>query len=121
MSFNRSQFVFGVQQVTKELERDNLLLVFVCKSASDTITRHLIALSALKQVPAAGITDLSVTFAPTVGFKSLLTFAVRKEATDKELLEVCESVKDKLKPLNFPWQRQEYVTAKVKVTKAAEK
>jgi len=120
-SFLKKQLVFGVQQVTKELERGNLSLVFVCKSASDIVTRHLIALSALKQVPSAGIHDLSVKLAPLLGFKSLITFAVRKEATDEGIVRVSESVKDKLKPINYPWQTQEYVTARVKVTQAAEK
>ena len=74
----RSEFVLGVNSVTRMLEKDRLLLVLVCKSVHPPIiVKHLAELSAVRCCPAMLIngldtllcTKLKIHSAVAIGFK----------------------------------------------------
>ncbi|XP_021356342.1 ribonuclease P protein subunit p38-like isoform X2 [Mizuhopecten yessoensis] len=75
---NRKQLLFGVNQVTRGLEKDEVRLVISCRSAQPVIiTRHLIGLAALRKCPAICVSSLNksvskvmnMTSAVAIGFK----------------------------------------------------
>lgn len=64
----RKQLAIGVNEVTRALERSELLLVLVCKSVQPAIiTSHLIQLSVSRTVPACQVPRLSERVAPVIG------------------------------------------------------
>ncbi|XP_033760097.1 ribonuclease P protein subunit p38-like isoform X1 [Pecten maximus] len=76
----RKQLLLGVNQVTRGLEKDEVRLVIVCRSAKPVIiTQHLIGLASLRRCPAICINDLNkavgeamnITSAVAVGFKKI--------------------------------------------------
>ncbi|NXN95612.1 RPP38 protein, partial [Rhinopomastus cyanomelas] len=98
----RRQLAIGVNEVTKALEKNELLLLLVCKSAKPAvITSHLIQLSASRATPAGQVPRLSETVAPVLGLTSILALGFRK-ASDK-FTEAIEAIIPKIPPLEVPW------------------
>ncbi|KAM9387376.1 ribonuclease P protein subunit p38 [Phaethornis superciliosus] len=98
----RRQLAIGVNEVTKALEKNELLLLLVCKSAKPPmITSHLIQLSASRATPAGQVPRLSETVAPLLGLTSILALGFRKQS-DK-FTEAIEAIIPKIPALEVPW------------------
>ncbi|NXG19755.1 RPP38 protein, partial [Grallaria varia] len=98
----RRQLAIGVNEVTKALEKNELLLLLVCKSAKPAmITSHLIELSASRATPAGQVPRLSETVAPLLGLASILALGFKKQS-DK-FTEIIESIIPKIPALEVPW------------------
>ncbi|KAM6141327.1 ribonuclease P protein subunit p38 [Phoenicopterus ruber ruber] len=98
----RRQLAIGVNEVTKALEKNELLLLLVCKSAKPAmITSHLIQLSASQATPAGQVPRLSETVAPLLGLTSILALGFKKQS-DK-FTEAIEAIIPKIPALEVPW------------------
>ncbi|NXD15971.1 RPP38 protein, partial [Nothocercus nigrocapillus] len=98
----RRQLAIGINEVTKALERKELILLLVCKSAKpDMITSHLIHLSASRATPAGQVPRLSETIAPLLGLSSVLALGFKRQS-DK-FTEVVEAIIPKIPALEVPW------------------
>ncbi|NWH17734.1 RPP38 protein, partial [Grus americana] len=98
----RRQLAIGVNEVTKALEKNELLLLLVCKSAKPAmITSHLIQLSASRATPAGQVPRLSETLAPLLGLTSILALGFKKQS-DK-FTEAIEAIVPKIPALEVPW------------------
>ncbi|NXC26764.1 RPP38 protein, partial [Campylorhamphus procurvoides] len=98
----RRQLAIGINEVTKALEKNELLLLLVCKSAKPAmITSHLIELSASRATPAGQVPRLSETVAPLLGLTSILALGFKKQS-DK-FTETIESIIPKIPALEVPW------------------
>ncbi|NXD69637.1 RPP38 protein, partial [Eolophus roseicapillus] len=98
----RRQLAIGVNEVTKALEKDELLLLLVCKSAKPAmITSHLIQLSASRATPAGQVPRLSETIAPLLGLTSILALGFKKQS-DK-FTEAIAAIIPKIPALDVPW------------------
>ncbi|KFV16008.1 Ribonuclease P protein subunit p38, partial [Tauraco erythrolophus] len=98
----RRQLAIGVNEVTKALEKNELLLLLVCKSAKPAmITTHLIQLSASRATPAGQVPRLSETIAPLLGLSSILALGFKKQS-DK-FAEAVEAIIPKIPALEVPW------------------
>ncbi|XP_009673204.2 ribonuclease P protein subunit p38 isoform X1 [Struthio camelus] len=98
----RRQLAIGVNEVTKALEKNELILLLVCKSAKpDMITSHLIPLSASRATPAGQVPRLSETIAPLLGLTSVLALGFKRQS-DK-FTEVVEAIIPKIPALEVPW------------------
>ncbi|XP_014808426.1 PREDICTED: ribonuclease P protein subunit p38 [Calidris pugnax] len=98
----RRQLAIGVNEVTKALEKNELLLLLVCKSAKPAmVTSHLIQLSASRATPAGQVPRLSQTLAPLLGLTSILALGFKKQS-DK-FTEAIEAIIPKIPALEVPW------------------
>lgn len=98
----RKQFAIGVNEVTRALERNELLLVLVCKSVKPAIiTSHLIQLSLSRTVPACQVPRLSERIAPVIGLKCVLALGFKKNTTD--FVNEVEAIIPRVPTLNVPW------------------
>ncbi|NWZ00820.1 RPP38 protein, partial [Loxia curvirostra] len=98
----RRQLAIGVNEVTKALEKNELLLLLVCKSAKPAmITSHLIELSASRATPAGQVPRLSETVAPLLGLTSILALGFKKQS-DK-FTEAIAAIIPKIPALEVPW------------------
>ncbi|NXN27056.1 RPP38 protein, partial [Nycticryphes semicollaris] len=98
----RRQLAIGVNEVTKALEKNELLLLLVCKSAKPAmITSHLIQLSASRATPAGQVPRLSETVAPLLGLTSILALGFKKQS-DK-FTEAIEAIIPRIPALEVPW------------------
>ncbi|XP_010225344.1 PREDICTED: ribonuclease P protein subunit p38-like [Tinamus guttatus] len=98
----RRQLAIGINEVTKALEKNELILMLVCKSAKpDMITSHLIPLSASRATPAGQVPRLSETIAPLLGLSSVLALGFKRQS-DK-FTEVVEAIIPKIPALEVPW------------------
>ncbi|XP_055449745.1 ribonuclease P protein subunit p38 [Psammomys obesus] len=98
----RKQLVIGVNEVTRALERNELLLVLVCKSAKPAmITSHMIQLSVSRTVPACQVPQLSQRIAPVIGLKCVLALGFRKNTVD--FAEEVQAILPRVPSLNVPW------------------
>ncbi|NXS84083.1 RPP38 protein, partial [Erpornis zantholeuca] len=98
----RRQLATGVNEVTKALEKNELLLLLVCKSAKPAmITSHLIELSASRATPAGQVPRLSETIAPLLGLTSILALGFKKQC-DK-FTEAVAAIIPKIPALEVPW------------------
>ncbi|NXS59215.1 RPP38 protein, partial [Brachypteracias leptosomus] len=98
----RRQLAIGVNEVTKALEKNELVLLLVCKSAKPAmITTHLIHLSASRATPAGQVPRLSETVAPLLGLTSILALGFKKQS-DK-FTEAVEAIIPKIPALEVPW------------------
>ncbi|XP_039378437.1 ribonuclease P protein subunit p38 isoform X2 [Mauremys reevesii] len=98
----RKQLAIGINEVTRSLEKNELLLVLVCKSAKPTmITMHLIQLSASRAVPAGQVPRLSESIAPMLGLTSVLALGFKKNSDT--FTEVVEAIIPRIPSLNVPW------------------
>lgn len=98
----RKQLAIGVNEVTRALERNELLLVLVCKSVKPAIiTSHLIQLSLSRTVPACQVPRLSERIAPVIGLKCVLALGFKKNTTD--FVNEVEAIIPRVPTLNVPW------------------
>lgn len=98
----RKQLAIGVNEVTRALERNELLLVLVCKSVKPAIiTSHLIQLSLSRMVPACQVPRLSERIAPVIGLKCVLALGFRKNTTD--FVNEVKAIIPRVPTLNVPW------------------
>ncbi|EFB24461.1 hypothetical protein PANDA_016360, partial [Ailuropoda melanoleuca] len=98
----RKQLAIGVNEVTRALERNGLLLVLVCKSAKPAlITSHLIQLSLSRSVPACQVPRLSETLAPVIGLKCVLALGFRKDTT--AFVDEVKAIIPRVPSLHVPW------------------
>lgn len=98
----RKQLAIGVNEVTRALERGELLLVLVCKSVKPAIiTSHLIQLSLSRSVPACQVPRLSERIAPVIGLKCVLALGFRKGTTD--FTDEVTAIIARVPRLNVPW------------------
>ncbi|XP_047376966.1 ribonuclease P protein subunit p38-like [Sciurus carolinensis] len=98
----RKQLAVGVNEVTRALERSELLLVLVCKSAKPaTITSHLIQVSVSRIVPACQVPRLSETLAPVTGLKWVLALGFKKHTTD--FVDEVKAIIPRVPSLTLPW------------------
>ena len=74
----RKKICFGINEVTKGLEKDQLRLVLVCQSCKpEMFTQHLIGLAASRNCAASVISNLSLTLCPLLKLSSLLALGVK--------------------------------------------
>ncbi|XP_019363903.1 PREDICTED: ribonuclease P protein subunit p38 [Gavialis gangeticus] len=98
----RKQLAIGVNEVTRALEKNELLLVLVCKSAKPAlITSHLIQLSASRAVPAGQVPRLSESIAPVLGLSSVLALGFKRNSDS--FTEVVEAIIARIPTLDVPW------------------
>ncbi|XP_075067318.1 ribonuclease P protein subunit p38 [Mixophyes fleayi] len=98
----RKQLAIGINEVTRALEKNELYLVIVCKSAKpEMITKHIIELSASREVPACQLPRLSENIAPVLGLKSVLALGFRKSSD--VFLEEVKAITPRVPPVNVPW------------------
>ncbi|XP_043397200.1 ribonuclease P protein subunit p38 isoform X2 [Chelonia mydas] len=98
----RNQLAIGINEVTRSLEKNELLLVLVCKSAKPTmITMHLIQLSASRAIPAGQVPRLSESIAPMLGLTSVLALGFKKNSDT--FTEVVEAIIPRIPSLDVPW------------------
>ncbi|NWW71505.1 RPP38 protein, partial [Climacteris rufus] len=98
----RRQLAIGVNEVTKALEKNELLLLLVCKSAKPAmITSHLLELSASRATAAGQVPRLSETVAPLLGLTSVLALGFRKPSD--AFAEAAEAIIPKIPALEVPW------------------
>uniref|UniRef100_A0ACB8FVR6 Uncharacterized protein n=1 Tax=Sphaerodactylus townsendi TaxID=933632 RepID=A0ACB8FVR6_9SAUR len=98
----RGQLAIGINEVTRALEKNELLLVLVCKSAKPTmITSHLIPLSASRGVPACQVPRLSERLAPVLGLTSVLALGFKQSAD--AFAEVAKAIIPRIPSLDVPW------------------
>ncbi|XP_005387202.1 PREDICTED: ribonuclease P protein subunit p38 [Chinchilla lanigera] len=98
----RKQLALGVNEVTRALERNELLLVLVCKSVKPAvITSHLIQLSLSRSVPACQVPRLSERIAPVIGLKCVLALGFRKGTSD--FADEVRAIIPRVPSLNVPW------------------
>ncbi|XP_036163178.1 ribonuclease P protein subunit p38 [Myotis myotis] len=98
----RKQLAIGVNEVTRALERNELLLVLVCKSVKPAIiTSHLIQLSLSRTVPACQVPRLSERIAPVIGLKCVLALGFKKNTTD--FVNEVKAIIPRVPNLTVPW------------------
>lgn len=98
----RRQLAIGVNEVTRALERNELLLVLVCKSVKPAIiTSHLIPLSVSRMVPACQVPRLSERIAPVIGLKCVLALGFKKTTTD--FINEVTAIIPRVPSLSVPW------------------
>lgn len=98
----RKQLAIGVNEVTRALERSELLLVLVCKSVKPAIiTSHLIQLSLSRTVPACQVPQLSERIAPVIGLKCVLALGFKKNTTD--FVDEVRAIIPRVPSLSVPW------------------
>lgn len=73
----RKQLTVGVQEVTKQLEKDALRLVLVDREKETLIHQHLVSLSAVKKCPAAALRGLSTAMCPKLAVNSLVAIGFK--------------------------------------------
>uniref|UniRef100_A0A8C3VQQ9 Ribonuclease P/MRP subunit p38 n=1 Tax=Catagonus wagneri TaxID=51154 RepID=A0A8C3VQQ9_9CETA len=105
----RKQLAIGVNEVTRALEKNELLLVLACKSARPAmVTAHLVQLSASRGVPAGQVPRLSERIAPVVGLKCILALGFRKNTT--AFADEVKAIIPRVPPLKVPWLQDLQVT-----------
>ncbi|KFP24232.1 Ribonuclease P protein subunit p38, partial [Colius striatus] len=98
----RRQLAIGINEVTKALEKNELLLLLVCKSAKPAmITSHLIQLSASRGTPAGQVPRLSATLAPLLGLTSTLALGFKKPSD--QFAEAIQAIISKVPAVEVPW------------------
>ncbi|KAM5157985.1 ribonuclease P protein subunit p38 [Mantella aurantiaca] len=98
----RRHLAIGINEVTRALEKNQVRLVIVCKSAKPPmITRHITELSASRGVTACQLPRLSENVAPVLGLKSLLALGFRD--TSDLFLEEVRAIAPRVPPLRVPW------------------
>nr|XP_022339460.1 ribonuclease P protein subunit p38-like isoform X2 [Crassostrea virginica] len=90
LSKARKKICFGINEVTKGLEKDQLRLVLVCQSCKpEMLTQHLIGLAASRNCTVSVISNLSLTLCPLLKLSSLMALGVKKcdESEETTLFE----------------------------------
>ena len=102
----RRQLAVGINEVTKALERNELRLVLVCKSAQPAhMTSHLVALASTRRVPACQVPRLSDSVARPLGLKSILALGFRRgnELEDELFSDTVDAIIPRVPPHNVAW------------------
>eukprot|EP00057_Strongylocentrotus_purpuratus_P030460 XP_781742.2 PREDICTED: ribonuclease P protein subunit p38 [Strongylocentrotus purpuratus] len=102
----RSQLAFGVNEVTRSLEKDQLQLVLVCRSAKpDLMTCHLPTLSATRGCPAMAVFHLSNTLSPLLNMKTVLAIGFKKPSNgaNQDFAGIVSYVSGKCPAIKVPW------------------
>ncbi|XP_059194290.1 ribonuclease P protein subunit p38 [Centropristis striata] len=102
----RRQLAIGINEVTKALERNQLRLLLVCKSAKPRhMTDHLIALSATRAVPACQVPRLSQSLSEPLGLKSVLALGFRhcSSKDDEVFTDTVDAIKPRVPSLDVSW------------------
>ncbi|XP_032091376.1 ribonuclease P protein subunit p38 [Thamnophis elegans] len=100
----RNQLAIGINEVTRALEKNELGLVLVCKSAKPALlTSHLIPLSASRAIPAGQVPRLSETLAPMLGLTSVLALGFKRTAD--VFAKVLEVITPRIPSLDLPWMQ----------------
>lgn len=102
----RRQLAIGINEVTKALERNELQLLLVCKSARlNHMTNHLIALSATRGVPACQVPRLSQCVSEPLGLKSVLALGFRQCSSEEggKFSDTIEAIKPRVPSLEVVW------------------
>jgi len=101
----RNQLVFGINAVTRHLEKNKLLLVVVDRSSEPAIlTKHLVALTAVRRCPALAIPNLAKRLATHLGVTSLVALGFKK--TDETIFSyLIKSIVRCVVPIELPWIR----------------
>ena len=74
----RKKICFGINEVTKGLEKDQLRLVLVCQSCKpEMLTQHLIGLAASRNCAVSITSNLSLTLCPLLKLFSLMALGVK--------------------------------------------
>lgn len=109
----RKQLAIGINEVTRALEKNDLYLVIVCKSAKpEMMTKHIIELSYSREVPACQLPRLSENLAPALGLNSVLALGFRKSSD--VFREQAEAILPRVPRLHVPWlQARDGKTKKV--------
>uniref|UniRef100_A0A3P9KQF9 Ribonuclease P/MRP 38 subunit n=1 Tax=Oryzias latipes TaxID=8090 RepID=A0A3P9KQF9_ORYLA len=105
----RRQLAIGINEVTKALEKNELHLLLVCKSARPNhMTNHLIALSATRGVPACQVPRLSQSLSEPLGLKSVLALGFRRcSSIDQEMFtDTIDAIKPRVPPLDVAWLQE---------------
>ncbi|XP_077124365.1 ribonuclease P protein subunit p38 isoform X3 [Ranitomeya variabilis] len=77
----KKHLAIGTHEVRKALNKNDLDMVIVCKSAEpEIITRHIIELSYSREVPACRLPRLSENVAPALGIRHVLALGFRKSS-----------------------------------------
>ncbi|KAM6910064.1 ribonuclease P protein subunit p38 [Xenentodon cancila] len=105
----RRQLAIGINEVTKALERNELQLLLVCKSARPNhMTNHLIALSVTRGVPACQVPRLSQSVSEPLGLKSVLALGFRQCSSKEELFsDTIDAIKPRVPSLDVVWLQAE--------------
>ncbi|XP_074122767.1 ribonuclease P protein subunit p38 [Sminthopsis crassicaudata] len=98
----RKQLAIGINEVTRALEKNELLLVLVCKSVKPAMmTSHLIQLSVSRAVPACQVPRLSDSIAPVIGLKCVLALGFKKNT--EAFVEELKAIIPRVPRLHVPW------------------
>ena len=98
----RKQLAIGINEVTRALERNELLLALACKSAKPAImTSHLVQLSVSRGVPACQVPRLSERLAPVLGLKCVLALGFKRNTT--AFGEELRAILPRVPRLNVAW------------------
>ncbi|XP_030226796.1 ribonuclease P protein subunit p38 [Gadus morhua] len=102
----RRQLAIGINEVTKALERNQLRLVLVCKSATPKhMTDYLIPLSISREVPACQVEALSHILSEPLRLKSVLALGFRRCKIKEEdhFLDLVTDIIPMVPPLHVAW------------------
>ncbi|XP_072507714.1 ribonuclease P protein subunit p38 [Notamacropus eugenii] len=98
----RRQLAIGINEVTRALEKNELLLVLVCKSVKPAMmTSHLIQLSISRDVPACQVPRLSDSIAPVIGLKCVLALGFKKNT--EAFVDELKAIIPRVPSLHVPW------------------
>ncbi|XP_074657697.1 uncharacterized protein LOC141910791 isoform X2 [Tubulanus polymorphus] len=99
----RCQFVCGMNEVMKHLERDNLRCVMICRSSPVQLTKMLIPLLATRGCPAVCMHDFSAIFGELLRRKCLTTLGIKKRGENENagLDSIVDYVNEVSKPIEF--------------------
>eukprot|EP00040_Diaphanoeca_grandis_P044866 m.13919 g.13919 ORF g.13919 m.13919 type:complete len:286 (-) comp9923_c0_seq1:58-915(-) len=81
----RVWIVSGINAVTKAMERDEILLMFVCKSGAELLTRHMLFLAHNKSVKICAFANLTNTLGKFIGAPSATAIGIRRKANTDDL------------------------------------
>lgn len=101
----RSQIVFGVTEITRNLEKGILRLVVVDRTSPWQLHRHLSQLSAVRGCPAVALDRVSDTLSPLLSVSRLcaLGFKVKKDDDCGYFDELVNFIAARSPPVELPW------------------
>lgn len=106
MSIARRKICFGINEVIKGLEKDQMRLVLACQSCKpEMLTQHMIGLAATRNCPATIISNLSTTLCPILKISSLMALGIKKSETEETspMDEAVEFVSGLIPGQTVPW------------------
>lgn len=110
----RKQLLFGVNQVTRGLEKDDVRLVITCRSAQPVIiTRHLIGLASLRKCPAICISDLNKSVCEAMNLTSAVAVGFKKTPEGREphvFDDLVEFITKHVPETSLPWLHESSTT-----------